>query len=62
MSQDEDGRLFVVPSRPPAKLPDDSERRTSALQSPTVILTPVMSQFGHLILAPGFVLKQNAKD
>jgi len=62
MSEDEDGRLFAIPSSPPAKLPHDSERKTLGPQSPTVILTSVMSQFGHLILAPVFVLKLNAKN
>jgi len=40
LSQDEDGRLFVVPSRPPAKLPDDSERRKSGPTVPHHYINP----------------------
>ena len=40
LSQDEDGRLFAVPSRPPAKLPDDSEWRTSGPTVPHRYISP----------------------
>jgi len=40
LSQDEDGRLFVVPSRPPAKSPDDSKWRTSGPAVPHRHINP----------------------
>jgi len=49
-SQDEDGRRFAVPSRPPAKLPDDAEWRTSGPAVPHYDSTPVMPQLSPLIL------------
>ena len=42
--QDEDGRLFVVPSRALAKLPDNPEWRTSGPVVPHHDITPVRSK------------------
>lgn len=46
MIQDQDGRLFVVLSRPQAKLPDVSERMTSGPTAPRHDITLVMSRVG----------------
>jgi len=43
-SEDEEGRLFVAPSRPPAKLPDDLEWSTSGPAIHHHDITPVMSR------------------
>ncbi|PUU81786.1 hypothetical protein B9Z19DRAFT_1121691 [Tuber borchii] len=50
LSPDEDGRLFVVPSRPPGKLPDDSGWGTSG---PTVAYPPTFPYIRLILLVAG---------